>query len=382
MPQRTMRRVAFVTNVLAHYRVRCFEALAARLPGRIDFFLLTKSMAHRRYVLAQPQNAHPFPLHVLPGKAFGHPPYDDVHLNDPRPVLNNYDLIVLSGWIEPTFLLLWLLAHLKRTRVAFWIESTLHDAPRDTLKESFKRLLLRGAVGAVTAGTHSAAYCESLGMPRNKIFIAPNAADSAYFGAQAQILAPQREQLRAELNLQGVVILFVGRMVDAFKNVATLLAAQRELEQKNLDAQLVLIGEGADRARYESLVQEWNLHNVRFVNFMAHDALCRYYAAADIFVLPSRVEPWGFVLNEAMEFSLPLVVSNRVGAVPDLVCPNENGFLISPDDALGLATALETLVRDAPLRARMGARSREIIARHTPDAWADGFANALETMLQ
>lgn len=376
------RRVAFVTNVLAHYRVRCFEALAARLPGRIDFFLLTETMAHRRYVLAQSQNAHKFPLSVLPGKAFGHPPYDDVHLNDPRPALNGYDLVVLGGWMEPTFLLLWALAQLKRTRVAFWIESTLHDAPRDTWKEKIKRLLLRGAVGAVAMGANSAAYCEWLGLPRDKIFITPNAADSAYFGAQAQTLMPQRERLRADLNLQGVVILFVGRMVDAFKNVATLLAAQRALQEKNLDAHLVLIGEGADRARYETLAREWNLHTVRFVNFMEHDALCRYYAAADIFVLPSRVEPWGFVLNEAMEFGLPLIVSNRVGAAPDLVRPNENGFLISPDDAQGLVTALETLVKDAPLRAQMGARSRAIIARHTPDAWADGFANAIETMLQ
>src|SRR5262245_21395297 len=134
--RRRMRepRVAFVTNVLAHYRVPCFEALAARLPGRIDFFVLTDEMTHRSYVLAEEQSA--LPLHVLPGKAFARPPYDNVHLNDVRPALRDYDLIILSGWAEPSYLLLWSLARITRKRIAFWLESTQDDFARAGFKES------------------------------------------------------------------------------------------------------------------------------------------------------------------------------------------------------------------------------------------------------
>lgn len=377
--RKTGARVAFVTNVLAHYRVPCFEALAARLPGRIDFFLLTEGMAHRSYVLAQ--GAGTLPIEVLPGRAFASPPYDDTHLNDPRPALHDHEVLVLGGWAEPSYLLLWTLAQVLGKRVVFWIESTAEDLERVGWKESLKRTMLGRAAGVVVSGTSAQRYCERLGVPGEKIFRAPNAIDVGYFSRQARILLPQREHLRAELGLQGVVILFAGRMIESFKNVSMLLAAQRELETKNLNVELVLIGEGQDRARYEEMARGWNLRGVRFVNFLEHDALCRYYAAADVFVLPSRSEPWGFVLNEAMEFGLPLVVSNVVGAAADLVEPNGNGFVVAPDDGNALAGALEALVRDNEQRARMGKRSREIISQYTPEAWADGFAHALESAL-
>lgn len=385
MAKKTERRVAFVTNVLAHYRLPCFEALAARMPGRIDFFLLTEGMAHRSYVLARRtvlvQGLGTLPMEVLPGRAFSSPPYDDTHLNDPRPALQDHDVLVLGGWAEPSYLLLWTLAQILRKGVVFWIESTEEDLQRVGWKESFKRTMLGRAAGVVVSGTSAERYCERLGVPSEKIFRAPNAIDVDYFSRQARTLLPQREQLRAELELQGVVILFAGRMIESFKNVSVLLAAQRELEGKDLNAELVLIGEGQDRARYEEMARGWDLRGVRFVNFLEHDTLCRYYAAADIFVLPSRSEPWGFVLNEAMEFGLPVVVSNVVGAAADLVEPNGNGLIVAPDDASALSGALEKLAQDDGLRARMGKRSREIISHFTPEAWADGFAHALESAL-
>lgn len=373
-------RVALVTNVLSHYRVPCFEALAARLPGRIDFFLLTETMAHRNYVLAQSSNTHQFSLQVLPGKAFHRPPFDDLHFNDTRPALRGYDLVILSGWAEPSYILLWSLAKLARKRVGFWIESTLNDGARNTWKEMPKRMMLQSANAVIATGASVVKYCEWLGVSREKIFIAPNAVDSRYFSARAQMLIPQRDQLRAELGLDGVVILFVGRMVDFYKRVTILLDAQKMLQAKEMDAELVLVGEGPDRVAYLEQCQALGLRGVRFVNFMTHDALSRYYAAADIFVLPSRSEVWGLVINEAMEFGLPIVTTRNVGAAPDLV--QDNGFVVPPDDAAALAGALEKLVGDALLRETMGARSREIISHFTPDAWADGFANAIERMLE
>ncbi len=376
---RKMTRAALVTNVLPHYRVKGFELLARRLAGRIDFFVLTETMAHRNFIRA---DSHPnLSVHVLPGKAFARPPFDDVHLNDPRTVLRDHDLIILSGWDEPTFILLWLLAQLQGKRAAFWIESTYHDGIRTTWKESYKRFLLRRAVGAIVMGKNSAAYCEWLGMPHSKIFIAPNAGDSDYFRAQAATLEPKRDGLRQQLGLEGIVILFVGRMIEFYKNVSTLLRAQRCIQEKNLPAQLILIGEGPDRVLYEQLTRELNLQNVRFENFMSRAELARYYAASDIFVLPSRSETWGQVINEAMEFALPIVTTQNVGASADLVCDGENGFVVPTNDVNALVGALELLIQNASVRHTMGERSCEIISHYTPEVWADAFARAVETML-
>lgn len=376
--RRDRPRVALVTNVLAHYRVPCFEALAALLPGQIDFFLLAQDMPHRYYVLATDRAA--LRLKVLDGISWTRPPFDDLHLNDPRPVLRNYDLVILSGWAEPSYLLLWMLLRGLNRRIGFWIESTLNDASRSSWKELPKRWMLAPARGVIATGTSAADYCAWLGMPRERIFIAPNAVNVKFFQTQERLLVPQRERLRTELNLTGVVILFVGRMVEFYKRVSVLLRAQQKLEEEHLPAELVLVGEGPDRAEYERLCRELNLQHVRFVNFLEHTELSTYYAAADVLVLPSRSETWGLVINEAMEFGLPIVTTTAVGASPDLVPNNENGRVVPPDDVDALAGALTELVRDADLRRHMGERSREIITRYTPEAWAEGFARGLEAM--
>ncbi len=81
--------------------------------------------------------------------------------------------------------------------------------------------------------------------------------------------------------------------------------------------------------------------------------------AADVFALLSRHEPWGVVVNEAAASGLPLLLSDRVGAAPDLLRDGENGFLVPVDDAPAAAEALRKL-GDAELRRRLGARSAEI----------------------
>jgi hypothetical protein len=181
-------RIAFVTNVLAHYRVPCFQALAARLDGQIDFFLLTENMASRRYVMAQDTGALQF--QVLSGKSLARPPHDDIHLNDPRPVLRDHQLIVMGGWAEPSYLLLWTLAQLSNKRLAFWLESTAYENARSARKEKIKRRMLSRASGVIAAGTRAAEYAQQLGVPKRKIFRAPNAINVDYFQAQARALLP------------------------------------------------------------------------------------------------------------------------------------------------------------------------------------------------
>ncbi len=335
-------------------------------------------MPSRRYVLAA-EKTH-LPIQTLPGLAWSRPPLDDVHLNDLRPVLETHDLIVLGGWAEPSYLLLWACARAKHKPVAFWIESTLADLDRIRWKESVKRVLLRGAAGAIVPGRKAARYCEWLGLAQERIFCAPNAVDRAYFRRRADELLPRRQLLRQELGWDGTVILFVGRMVEFFKRISVLLHAQKRLEDENLASQLVLIGEGKDRRDYERLCVQLGLRQVRFHDFVNHDALCRYYAAADVIVLPSRSETWGFVLNEAMEFGLPAVTTTTVGCSGDLVIDGENGMIVPPDDPAALADALKRLVCDPMLRARMGERCRERAVLFSPERWADGFASALDSM--
>jgi glycosyltransferase involved in cell wall biosynthesis len=377
MAARGARRVALVTNVLSHYRVRCFEQLDRLFPGRTGFFVLTREMAHRSYVLADGDGPS-LPVEGLPGWRIHRPPADDRHVNSILPVVRfRPDVVVLGGYDEPTYLMLYAWARATRTSLFFWVESTGYEGSRAGVRERVKRMLLGGASGCIVPGRRAAEYCETLGVAPDRIFVAPNATDRGYFRGQADRLAPERDGLRARLGFERPTVLFVGRLVEEYKAVASLIEAASLLGARGLDVTVALAGDGPDRAVYEALAGHLNV-DVRFAGILSHERLVEYYAAADVLVLPSRSEPWGFVLNEGMEFGLPLAVSDAVGAGPDLVVEGENGVVWPAGDWRALADALEPLIRDPELRRRFGDRSRSLVQSFSPEAWADGVARAVE----
>jgi len=203
-----MPHVAFVTNVLAHYRVPCFGSLAKKLREQIDFFFLTENMSHRGYVISQGGDG--LPATWLKGWNWHRPPNDDRHLNDIRPITKgNYDLIILGAWDEPSYFMLWLWAVASRKKVLFWIESTAYDAyngPHRRVKEYYKRVLLKKAAGCSVPGKRAFEYCSVLGMPESQIFLAPNATDRPYFSSQADRLLPLRGEIRKKLGIEGVTL--------------------------------------------------------------------------------------------------------------------------------------------------------------------------------
>jgi glycosyltransferase involved in cell wall biosynthesis len=106
----------------------------------------------------------------------------------------------------------------------------------------------------------------------------------------------------------------------------------------------------------------WFLERVdsdfKFQGWAEHEELPAEYEDADVFVFPSVWdEPFGIPVAEAMAAGLP-VVASRVGGIPEIVADGETGMLVEPDDASALAAALEQLVNDAELRARLGEAGR------------------------
>jgi 1,2-diacylglycerol 3-alpha-glucosyltransferase len=95
------------------------------------------------------------------------------------------------------------------------------------------------------------------------------------------------------------------------------------------------------------------------------------YAAATCFILPSSFEPWGLVVNEAMAAGLPIILSDAVGALPDLLTP-ENGWSFNHNSVADCVRCLNQLAATSPDQlSQMGASSRQIIQAFTPATWAD-----------
>jgi len=233
------------------------------------------------------------------------------------------------------------------------------------------RHVYRHADAVVTYGEHVRRYVARYRGHDDDVVIAPQSVEAELFGRD--IAAEEIAAWRAEHALPaGPLALYVGRLVPE-KGIEELLEAWRLVE----GATLVAIGDGplahavADTA------------GARLLGPLPRERLPVAYAAADLLVLPSIPtprfrEPWGLVCNEALHQGTPVVATTAVGAVAGgLIRDGETGLVVPPNDPRALARAIERLLADSALRARLGEAGRAALAGHTYAAMVDAFGVAL-----
>jgi glycosyltransferase involved in cell wall biosynthesis len=138
-------------------------------------------------------------------------------------------------------------------------------------------------------------------------------------------------------------IVFVGRLSPE-KNVAALLAAVKELGERGRRTRLLIVGDGEERERLETLAGNYGLGNITFIGRLANfRIIASRFLGADVLVLPSKEERQGKVLLEAMACSVP-VVAARAGGIPSVITHGENGLLFDPNSPVELANALEDVL--------------------------------------
>ncbi len=271
-------------------------------------------------------------------------------------------------------------------------DSTLIDHPRGSiklaLKQAFFAMLRPFTYGVLSVGQRNTEYWRHHLGPQIPLFPIPYAVDNAFFQERCHAASSTREQLRQELNLQPnrPVILFASKFL-ARKRCIDLVDAYLQLRAKYLSENrsapppyLLLIGDGEERSRLEARLREASsdpgAEDVRMAGFRNQSELPRYYDLCDAFVLPSIHEPWGLVVNEAMNASRAVIVSDQVGCQPDLVTDGENGCVFPAQDVTALATAVERVLTDPSICRRMGQRSLERIQNFSFEANVRGLMQA------
>ena len=252
---------------------------------------------------------------------------------------------------------------------------------RSRLRNAFYlRWLFRRIAAFLCIGTRNHEFYQSYGISEDRLFSMPYTVDNAFFQARSAQAAGQREVLRRALGLEPKrpVILFAGKLVAAKAPGELLAAFGRIYPQYNVDAApyLLYAGDGLLRGALEEQAKPFG-DAVRFLGFCNQSHLPVLYDLCDVFVLPSRFEPWGLVVNEAMNAGRPVIVSDRVGAAADLVANGANGF-IYPSGAVRILAARLSEVLDSPrLRIAMGEQSLKRISRWDFAADRRGLLQAL-----
>jgi glycosyltransferase involved in cell wall biosynthesis len=193
----------------------------------------------------------------------------------------------------------------------------------------------------------------------------PNPVDIRQF---MPISAQRKSDLRRELQIppDAQVVLFVGRLAPE-KEIPSLIRAFASVRIMHKSAQLVLIGDGPDRAQLERCIAESELpaEAVRFAGRLPVASVINWLQASDVFALVSSNEGFPCSLVEAMAVGLPSVVSD-IPANVQLIVHNENGLLAAQRNEDGIAAALDRLLSDEPLRRRLGAAARlEVVEKYS-----------------
>ena len=181
---------------------------------------------------------------------------------------------------------------------------------------------------------------QNIHIPESRLQVIPNAIDVDRF-ADAEPIDPAE----FHLDKNKTTLVFVGRL-DPVKNIHVLLRAAAQVSQDQ-DVQLLIVGDGPERERLETLTETLNLTDrVRFAGQRLD--VERILKAADIFVLPSQWEGMPMSAQEAMASGLPVIASRTVGII-DIIEDNVNGLLVTPGSAEQLAHAISRLIQNPPL---------------------------------
>jgi glycosyltransferase involved in cell wall biosynthesis len=194
--------------------------------------------------------------------------------------------------------------------------------------------------------------------------------------------AAARAETRRVMGIRGerFVVGWIGRMT-AVKRTDVVLKAFRRLLDEGVDAVLCMVGDGPDRRSVEDLAAELGI--IRDCLFPGYqEDVGPFFAAFDVFVLPSGNEGTPVTAIEALASGCP-VVATRVGGVPDVVTDGEDGFLVEPGDVDGLAARLAQLAIDPGLRATMGGAGRERMrSRYSVDRLIDDIDRLYRDLLE
>ena len=372
-------RVVILTEIISPYRVPVFNTLAKELDIELDVLFFAETESRRHWHI--PKERISFNHKILKGIIAGRSLQDDSIFLNPFVVFalvkGRYNTIIVGGYHHPTVWLTFIYALLTRKRIILFSESTLEDKrSNNQVKAWLKRLFVKYSSGYIVPGAPQMRYLLSLGAKRNKIWLAPNAIDTDLFENAIKKREHNKAEIKEMLGIKGDVLLYVGRMID-IKGVQDLIECFPIIQKKYPSVNLILVGEGPDREKYESLCKYKKIPRVIFTGFKQQEELPEYYAVADIFVFPTYTDPWGMVINEAMLAGLPVICSQAAGAAEDLVKRNENGFLHKPGDIKAMIEHISHLFEDRSLRENMGRRSREMISSYTPENMASGIKQAI-----
>jgi colanic acid biosynthesis glycosyl transferase WcaI len=262
------------------------------------------------------------------------------------------DIAILTGYEHPETWLQVIINLIRRKKSAVWGDSTIYDKKQTVLKGILKRIFFYLCDGIFCYGQRAADYARFYGAGPEKIFTRCQAA-ALFEDYDAGAILQRRI---AERETQQVCYLYVGRLSPE-KCIDDLIGAFALVLKTRPDARLAIVGTGPHEQGLRTLARQLGVDSsIDFIGARFDEGLVEEYLKATCLVLPSRSEPWGLVVNEALSCGCPVVVSERCGCVPELVVEGKTGFAFpcgNREDLADKLTRVPEVFADSAATARI-----------------------------
>ncbi|WP_028374513.1 glycosyltransferase family 4 protein [Leeuwenhoekiella sp. MAR_2009_132] len=264
-------------------------------------------------------------------------------------------LVIIHGWHYFTHFFSLIIGSFSQNKIALRVETPLNqEQTQSGVKNKIRRAILRYLIFPridyfLYIGKYNNDFFIDLGVDKNSLIHCPYAVDNERFQKSFKDLLPFRNDLRSKMGIgiQHKVILYSGKYI-AKKNPLDLLKAFNKLD--NSSYWLIMVGEGVLRKELEEYIRENNVKQVILTGFINQSRIAEYYTVADLFVMCSgNAETWGLSTNEAMNFNLPVVISDRTGCSADLVEEGVNGYTYPLNDIDALSERIKDVLEHKKL---------------------------------
>lgn len=357
-------KVVFLTNLPSPYRVDFFNELGKNVDLTVCFEDRGENNKERdkRWYGTDYDNFHAVFLKKLTfaGKSI---------CKDVLKYLDPEAKIVVCNYHTPTGMLA--ILYMKSKGIPFYLEADGAFPKEGTgIREQVKRFLISSASGWFSTAEVCDQYYLTYGAKKERIVRYPFSSirkeqlDSLMQASSMQ----SKQQFRQQLGMtEQQVVLCVGQFIHR-KGIDLLLRVAKHLPER---IGVYIIG-GTDSTKKQKEVYEKHFpqKNIHFLDFCVEEELARYYQAADLFVLPTREDIWGLVINEAMAYGLPVITTNRCIAGLELVEDGKDGYIIPTEDAKALYGKVKYLLKHPDEMHRMGQHAQEKMTGYTIETMA------------
>lgn len=278
-------------------------------------------------------------------------------------LLRKSDIVVIGMYSTLTQAILIMI--MKLLNIKYVINSDGGFIKKESaLSRYVKRILVGGAHGYLSSGKKTNEYLRYYGAKSN-IYVYPFTSSSES-DLVDKINDEEKNELKTHLGIiEKKIVLYSGQFIHR-KGIDVLLKACVCLPD---DCGVYIVG-GKPTEEYLSILQANKLQNIHFIDFKTPKELVSYYKAADIYVLPTREDIWGLVINEAMSYGLPVITTDNCIAGLELINNGENGFIVPVESVSELHDKLILLLSSDDLRTQISANNRLKIRKYTIEKMA------------